>query len=100
MNVEYSRQFIKAASRLTGKYKDSLKGIVAEIKEASDLSEVTECIKLVSLRHTYRIKMGDYRLIILFKIQGNTVIFELLSSRGETYKNQNEELIRKKDKLS
>lgn len=97
MNVEYSRQFLKAANKLTGKYKVSLKGIISEVKKAGDLSEVTGCIKLVSLRHSYRIKMGDYRLIILLKIHEKTVVFELLVSRGEIYNKKNEENIRKKD---
>jgi len=98
MNVEYSRQFLKAADKLTGKYKDSLKSIISEVKKAGDLSEVTGCIKLVSLRHSYRIKMGDYRLILLLKIHGNTVIFEMLVSRGEIYNKKYNEIIRRKDK--
>lgn len=98
MNVEYSRQFEKAAYKLTGKYKESLKRIILEVKQAISISEVSGCTKLVSLKQFYRIRMGDYRLILLLKIVNETVIFELLLSRGEIYNKENKKLLRRKEK--
>ena len=96
MNVEYSRQFEKAAYKLTGKYKKSLKRIIIEVKQAKSIAEVSGCTKLVSLKQYYRIRMGDYRLIILLKMVNDTVIFEILLSRGEIYNKENKRSLRRK----
>jgi mRNA-degrading endonuclease RelE of RelBE toxin-antitoxin system len=96
MNVEYSRQFFKAAQKLTGKYRVSLKKIICEVKLAGNFHEVPGCKKLVTFRDHYRIKMGDYRLIILLIVKENSAVFELLVSRGEVYNKENEKQLRKK----
>ena len=63
MNVEYSKQFVKAAYKLTGKYKITLQRIISEVMQAKDVAELTNCIKMVGFQNSYRIKMGDYRLV-------------------------------------
>lgn len=98
MNVEYSKQFVKAAYKLTGKYKISLQRIIAEVMQANDVSDLTDCIKMVGFQHSYRIKMGDYRLILVFKVVDHIAIFELLLSRGEVYRKDHEMNLRKKEK--
>ena len=94
--MEYSKQFVKATQKLSGKYKDSLKRIVSEVKLARNIHEVAGCIKLVTFRNHYRIKMGDYRVIILLIVKENTAVFELLVSRGEAYDKEHEKQLRKK----
>jgi mRNA interferase RelE/StbE len=89
MKVEYSKQFANAAYKLTGKYKESLKRNISEVKRADFITDVAGCTKLVSFRNSYRIRMGDYRLILLLKIVNETVIFELLLSRGEIFNKEN-----------
>ena len=98
MKVEYSKQFVKAAYQLTGKYKISLQRIIAEVMQANDVADLTNCIKMVGFRNSYRIKMGDYRLIFIFKVVDQVVLFELLLSRGEIYRKEHEMNLRKKDK--
>jgi mRNA-degrading endonuclease RelE of RelBE toxin-antitoxin system len=98
MNVEYSRQFAKAAYALTGKYKESLNRIISAVKLAGNITEVAGCTKLVSFRSSYRIKMGDYRIIILVKIIEDTAVFQLILSRDKVYNKQNKKTIRKKEK--
>ena len=95
MNVEYSKQFVKAAYKLTGKYKISLQKIITEGKQAQQIKEVANCVKLVGFQQSYRIKMGDYRLIFILKIVDNVAIFELLLSRGEVYQKEHEMNLRK-----
>jgi len=97
MNVEYSKQFVKAAYKLTGKYKQSLQKIISEVQLANDVTDITNCIKMVGFQNSYRIKMGDYRLIFIFKIVDQVVIFELLLSRGEVYRKEHEMNLRKKE---
>jgi mRNA-degrading endonuclease RelE of RelBE toxin-antitoxin system len=98
MNVEYSKQFVKTAYKLTGKYKISLQKIITEVKQAQNIVEVTNCVKMVGFHHSYRIKMGDYRLIFIIKMVDNVAIFELLLSRGEVYQKEHEMNLRKKEK--
>ena len=98
MKVEYSKQFVKAAYKLSGKYKISLQRIIHEVKAANNLADVTDCIKMVGLQQSYRIKMGDYRLVFIVKIIDDVAIFQLLLSRGEIYKKEYETLLRKKEK--
>jgi mRNA interferase RelE/StbE len=98
MKVEYSRQFEKAAYLLTGKYKESLKKIISDVKTAKSIADVPGCSKLVSFKQSYRIRMGDYRLILLHKIENDTIIFELLVSRVEIYNKENEKLLRRKER--
>lgn len=98
MKTDYSKQFVKAAQKLTGKYKSSLQRIVLEIKKAEDLSEVKNCIKLVGFEHSYRIRFGEHRIILRKNNNENVIVFELLLSRGDIYKKANELNLRKKDK--
>ena len=98
MKVEYSKQFVKAAYKLTGKYKISLQRILSEVLLAKDMADLTNVIKMVGLQNSYRIKMGDYRLILVFRVVEQVVIFELLLSRGEVYRKLHETNLRKKEK--
>jgi mRNA-degrading endonuclease RelE of RelBE toxin-antitoxin system len=58
MNVEYSRQFVKAALLLTGKYKELLQRIVMEVKQSDNLREIRYCVRMAGFRNAYRMKMG------------------------------------------
>ncbi len=98
MKVEYSKQFVKAAYKLSGKYKLSLQRIIVEVMQANDVADLTNCIKMVGFQNSYRIKMGDYRLIYIFKVVDQVVLFELLLSRGEIYRKEHEMNLRKKEK--
>lgn len=98
MMVEYSKQFVKLAYKLSGKYKLSLQRIINEVKTAKEVAEVTDCIKMVGLQQTYRIKMGDYRLVFMVKIPDNIAIFQLLLSRSKVYKKEYETILRRKEK--
>ncbi len=98
MKVEYSKQFVKAAYKLTGKYKISLQRIISEVILAKDMADLTNSIKMVGFQNSYRIKMGNYRLILVFRFVEETVIFELLLSRGEVYRKLHETNLRKKEK--
>jgi len=98
MNVEYSKQFVKAAYQLTGKYKISLQRIISEVILVKDVADITNCIKMVGFQNSYRIKMGDYRLIFIFKVVDQVILFELLLSRGEVYRKEHEMNLRKKEK--
>ena len=51
MKVEFSKAFIKASKRLSGKMLDSLRHTIAEGKAAKDIQDITDCKKLVGYRN-------------------------------------------------
>lgn len=87
MKVKFSSTFIKASKKLSGKILESLKRTIAEVKAADDIQSITDCKKLVGYRKIYRIRIGDYRALFTLEIEisGDTVFFQYLTSRGETY---------------
>ena len=87
MNVNYSKDFKKSVMKLSGKMLDSVRRVVAEVKNAESLKDITDCKKLVGYRNVYRIRIGDYRAFFTFHIEivNDTVFFRYLAPRGEAY---------------
>ena len=98
MNIEYSKALIKAASKLDGKYKTSLKKKIGEVKAALSVDELTDCKKLERFSNTYRIRIGSYRAFFIFTIVSDTVCFEYLVSRGNAYNKEYLKSLGKKEK--
>ena len=71
MNVEYSKPFLKAVDKLSGKVLSSVLDMIREVKNANGIDEITNCKK---------------------------VKFEYLVSRGEAYDKKVQSELRKKDK--
>ena len=71
MKVEYSKAFVKAVRKLSGK-------------------------KLAGYDFVYRIRIGSYRAFFTFHvhIENDVVMFEYLLPRGETYDKKNQEKLR------
>ena len=68
MKVEFSKTFIKAASKLSGKTKESLQKAVLEVEQADNINKITECKKMVDFNYIYRIRIGSYRaLFFMYK---------------------------------
>ena len=86
MKVKFSSAFIKASKKL-GKMLDSLQRTIKEVKAVEDIKEITDCKKLVGYRKIYRIRIGDYRALFTLEIEieGDTVFFQYLVSRGEAH---------------
>ena len=53
MNVEFSKAFIKASKRLSGKMLDSLRRTIVEVKAAKGIQDISDCKKLVGYRNIY-----------------------------------------------
>lgn len=87
MKVKFSSAFIKASKKLSGKMLVSLQRTIKEVKEANDIKDLTDCKKLIGYRKIYRIRIGDYRALFTLEIEieGDTVFFQYLVSRGEAY---------------
>ena len=99
MKVEYSKAFIKASKKLSGKTLDNLRRTIIEVKAAKELSEISNCKKLTNFTNTFRIRIGDYRAFFTCHIQvvNGVVKFEFLVSRGQAYSKEIIKKLRSKD---
>lgn len=100
MKVGYSKRFEKAVRKLSGKTLDSVRRVIVEVKEARQISDITDCKKLVGYENIYRIRIGDYRAFFTYHIRivDNTVFFEYIVSRGEAYDKKMQTELRRIDK--
>lgn len=100
MKVRFSKDFEKAVGKLTGKNLTSVLSTIREVKEASTISEIHNCKKLVSYQYIYRIRIGCYRAFFTFHLQiiDDIIEFQYLVSRGEAYNKKSQSNLRGKDK--
>lgn len=100
MKVGYSKRFEKAIRKLSGKTLDSVRRVIVEVKEARQISDITDCKKLVGYENIYRIRIGDYRAFFTYHIRivDDTVFFEYIVSRGEAYDKKMQTEFRRIDK--
>jgi len=97
MNINISKEFEKSARKLLGKYKESLKDVILEIRTAQSVGEIGNCKKLVGYNSIYRIRLGDYRVFFLLEIVELTVFLKYLVSRGEAYSKEYQEKLKFND---
>jgi mRNA-degrading endonuclease RelE of RelBE toxin-antitoxin system len=99
MKVEYSKAFVKAVKKLSGKMLDSVKRTILEVKKAENIAQLSNCEKLVGYKNIYRLRIGDLRAFFYMRIdvKGNTVIFEYLVPRGQAYDKKIHDHLKKKD---
>lgn len=99
MNVQYSKDFVKSLDRLSGKIHKSVVDVIKEVKGATSVEHITNCKKIESLNNVYRIRIGSLRafFVLHIHVEGDTVRFEYLVSRGEAYDKKNMEKLRNRD---
>jgi mRNA-degrading endonuclease RelE of RelBE toxin-antitoxin system len=83
MKVKISKEFEKSAKKLSGKYKESLKNVILEIRAVYSVGDIGNCKKLIGYNSVYRIRLGNYRVFFLLEIVGQTAFLKYLVSRGE-----------------
>ena len=97
MKAEYSKDFEKTVRKLSGKVLASVKKTIIEVKAAENVEQLTNCKKLVGFNHVYRIRIGDLRAFFVLRIEGDTISFEYLVSRGEAYSKKVTRKLKRKD---
>ena len=99
MIVEYSKDFIKAVDKLSGKQLSSVLSVIAEVKNAETVNDITDCKKLIGYKRVYRIRIGSLRAFFTIHIEviGDTVRFEYLVSRGQAYAKKTETELKRLD---
>ena len=99
MRVEYSKAFVKAVKKLSGKMLDSVRATIQEVIDAQSVDQISNCKKLLGFDFVYRIRIGNYRAFFTFHvhIENGVVMFEYLLPRGEAYDKKNQEKLRRVD---
>ena len=99
MKVDYSKVFIKAFNKLSGKQRGSVRDAIAEVKKAQGLEEITDCIRMVGYHTVYRIRIGGYRAFFTFHVEivDDVVKFQYLVSRGQAYTKKIEKELKRLD---
>jgi len=97
MNIKISKEFEKSARKLSGKYKESLKNVILEIRAAQSIGEIGNCKKLVGYHSAYRIRLGDYRVFFLLEVVEQIVFLKYLVNRGEAYNKEYQEKMKLHD---
>ena len=86
MIIEFNNRFLKDFKVLPEYAQKAVKEIHEQISNASNLLVIPNCKKLHGNSNFYRIRFGDYRLILLLYLSGDTVEFRRVLSRGQVYK--------------
>ena len=97
MNIKVSKEFEKSAKKLSGKYKESLKNVILEIRMANSANDIGNCRKLIGYNTAYRVRMGDYRIFFLLEIIEQTAYLKYLVCRGEAYSKEYQNKLRLDD---
>lgn len=99
MKVEYSKAFVKAVKKLSGKMLDSVKKTILEVKKAENVGNLNNCEKLVGYKNVYRLRIGDLRAFFFLRLEvdNNTVVFEYLVPRGQAYNKKIHDQLKKKN---
>jgi mRNA-degrading endonuclease RelE of RelBE toxin-antitoxin system len=99
MRVAYSKEFVKAVQRLSGKQLQSVIATLDAVKAAPSVEQVQNCKKIESLNSVYRIRIGNRRafFVLHISIEGDLASFEYLVNRGEAYDKKNMDRLRLRD---
>ncbi|OXA92243.1 type II toxin-antitoxin system RelE family toxin [Flavobacterium hercynium] len=85
MIVEYLKQFSKDLQKINDQsLKDSLLEIIINLKNAEDLSDLSNVKKMKGHSEAYRIRIGKYRLGFFF--DGEVVELARFAKREDIYK--------------
>lgn len=93
MNVNYSKRFIKQVEKLDLRTKKLLANTIIEIRKLNKISETPNCIKMSGYKKVYRIRISEHRAIFLHE-EEDSIFFEYIASRGDTYTKKYKALIK------
>ena len=99
MKYRLSKNFSKTLERLGGKELRSVLAVLDEVEQAHQLSDLTDCKKLVNFVNVYRIRIGSRRAFFTFHIEiiDDFIFFRYLVPRGQEYDKAMEQAMRKAD---
>ena len=96
MRVEFSKDFQKSASKLSGKMKESLAKVIQEVSSAETIADITDCKPIQNAPSIFRIRIGNKRAFFHYAIivEEGIATFIRLLNRGEAYNKDNEKYLK------
>jgi len=84
MKIEFYTQFEKQLDKVAdGPMKAKVAHVVSQVIHADSLSQIKNLKKLKGFRTAYRIKIGDFRIGLVF--EDNTEFFAAIANRKDIY---------------
>ncbi|MDR1416630.1 MAG: hypothetical protein LBJ57_04340 [Prevotellaceae bacterium] len=87
MKIIYHRNFFKDVAAVPEAASAMLKILIDNINAANKLAGIVGCKPLSGVKNGYRIRRGNYRILLLYK--DNTVSLRKVVVRGQAYKMYN-----------
>ena len=85
MDVRYTTQFNRDLSGIRDRQLARIvEQVIEDLKAAARLTEISGVSRLTNVGSRYRIRIGNYRLVILMR--GNEVTLEMFLHRREVYR--------------
>lgn len=85
MEVLFAKQFLKDVHKLRdAKLAGKVEDVIEKVKSSHNLSEIENVKKLAGFKYAYRIRLGDFRIGLLY--ENNVVTFSVLGNRKEIYR--------------
>ncbi|MDQ3112421.1 MAG: type II toxin-antitoxin system RelE/ParE family toxin [Bacteroidota bacterium] len=85
MEVLFTKSFLKGLENIQDKkLATKIESIISGVKSCTQLSELENLKKLTGFKNSYRIRVGDYRIGIIYEIR--TVTFVAFGHRKDIYK--------------
>jgi hypothetical protein len=97
MNVEYSRQFVKAMEKLSKKSLEEVRFQIGEVKRLDRPEALKECQKLAALPSSFRIQAGSNHLLTTFQADSCTMIFHLMLPKEEVSSKAHELALKRRE---
>ena len=90
MNVKVKTKVTKDADKLPKSAKETAENIIEDLKAAATLSNIPDVRKLEGTDEPYyRIKFGNYRMMLYYEHATETVKVLSITHRQESYKKHN-----------
>jgi mRNA interferase RelE/StbE len=85
MEVLFTNAFKKSIEKIRDKkLAEKVEAVILKVKQAGQLDEIENLKKLSGFKKYYRIRIGDFRIGIIY--ENNSITFAVFANRKDIYK--------------
>ncbi|CAN5899902.1 type II toxin-antitoxin system RelE/ParE family toxin [soil metagenome] len=85
MEVSFSKSFYRSVAKINDqKLLGKIEGVILKAKRVNQVSEIDNIKKLVGFKNAYRVRIGDYRIGIIY--ENYIITFAVFGNRKDIYK--------------
>ena len=86
MKYEINRRFEKDLLNLPEAAEKAAGVFLVELEAAKTLRDIRNCIPLRGMKNAFRVRHGDYRILLVLYVQNEVVHLMRILTRGQAYK--------------